>query len=191
MKNFKQFVKEIWEKDISITYYSTPGPVSIFKNPGSSDLLELKKSNLENGAIRFLALAKGSRLYCWNAIKATHSDVIDELSKEGIIESDSYNRIDKCIPGVAQLAGSRLRFAEMAEREYHADRNPVMDPYVVEKILANESVPKRFLYAPFTTVQELRDAAPSMLSKFQFIDKYVDGYMEASIWSKIVNQAKS
>lgn len=190
MKDFYQFIEEEWVKDVALNYHSTYGenkPVSIFKNPGSSDLIKLAKSGLENGSVRFIAIAAGQSFYCWNAASATHFDIISDLAKNSLIPSGLENKNDECVKGVAQLSGGRLKYARAVENEYHADRNVVLDDDVVQSILDNEFVAKRFLPPPWINVKSIRDAAPSMMKKFGFIDRYVDGYMGNSLWAMILN----
>lgn len=188
IKTFNRFIEEEWVKDTKVQQSWQPETsLSIFKNPGSSDLSKLAKSGLEAGMIRFIAIAAGQSFYCWNAALATHYDIILDLAKNNLIPSGLENKNDECVKGIAQLSGGHLKFSRSGEREYHADRNIVLDDDVVESILANEPVAKRFLPPPWTTTQSIRDAAPSMMKKFGFIDRYVSGYMENSLWSMILN----
>lgn len=192
MKTFLEFIKEEWVKDAEIKYGSSwkdDNTVSIFKNPGTSDFVKLNKSGLDRGAVRFIAIAQGKVLYCWNAANATHYDIITHLAGSNLIPKGLENKNDECLKGFSRLSGGRLAFSRESESEYHADRNVVLDDDVVESILANEFVDKRFLPPPWTNVKSIREAAPQMMTKFAFIDRYVDNYMQNTLWSMIVNQS--
>lgn len=181
MLTFKEFLlKEEVAATVSIyTGRDKNTAVTVFKNPSSSDFVNLNKSGLTDGAVRWLAIASGKKFYCWNAALALHDSVMGRLAALKVIKSGLESRNDEVLRGIAKLSGGQLTQSKDLNLEGLSD-----------KIKSNTPLNRAFLPLPFKSREDIINAAPSMVKKFKWVDDYIEGFTESSPWTQILNASK-
>lgn len=180
MLSFKEFLQEEWAATISIPGRDKNTQVPVYKNPSSSDLVQLNKSGLMDGAVRWFAIASGKKFYCWNAALALHDTVMRRLASLKIIKSGLESRNDEVLRGIAKLSGGQLTQSKDLNLDGLSDQ-----------IKSGATLNPAFLPLPFKSREEIVNIAPSMVKKFKWIDNYIEGFTESSPWTKIIDAANS
>ena len=141
--------------------------VSIYKDPGSSDLAALHKAGLQEGKVRYLGVASQKSVYVWDANAALHQHIMAKLASNKIIKNGLEYRNDEVTRGVALLKEGELIF--------FSDENWDL---TYDKFKKGEEFKPGFIPSPWKTKQEIVDALPKMIKRFKFMDNYIKGFTE-------------
>lgn len=105
------FIQFISEENVA-TINKSKGDV--YKNPSSSDLAKLQKKLNRYSHVRYLADSLDKSVYCWDAEKGIHRNVLEELIAKGIIKKtaspfkDTGTDYSRFLYGVANLRNGEM-----------------------------------------------------------------------------------
>lgn len=181
MKTFSQFIQEKWVAD----YPKRDKVVPIYENPSSKDLIDLNKSGLVNGAVRFCAVAATKKIYVWNGMEMIHDDAINKLVKEKIITRVQYDNLNLTLCGECKLIDGRLSFAQ----------NKGMDSYFAPLMHTvknpDSSSIDDFLPMPYESFSSLLKDLTNIIERYKWVGKFIDEYDTKSSPAILLNAWKS
>lgn len=97
-------------------------PFPVYKNPTSSDYIDMKKTKGEQGVkffyyIRFIADLNKKNVYVFDAGEAMHEEVLEKLKKEGISFSNNIAY------GIGPLSGSKIEIEGLYQEKWKIPQN--------------------------------------------------------------------
>lgn len=107
-------LSEEWLSSIS----TFRGHTDLYKNPGSSDFLELNRNQVK--LVRFIADSRSNNVYVANASTSIHYDIVSSVG--GSVVSD-FNHVEPTLlQGLASVSGSTAIVTESDLIEYYMEK---------------------------------------------------------------------
>lgn len=167
MLTFHQYIDEKWVADIPKRDTVFP----IYENPGSKDLVNLKKSGLTNNLVRFAAIQSKKSLFVWSGMDIIHDVALAKLTKDKVIPRTQHDNLDQALCGECWLIDGRLTLAP----------NNGMDSYFGAVVYSLKNGNRRnfessFLPLPYFELKDLLDDLPSIIDRYMWVSKFIDDY---------------